>query len=209
MRIRNRATLAVALMAAALLSGACGDAAPEGSDASGNRPTAVEPAQGDSGGAGNMTPGGAKAPPKPGDEPALAPGSAARVKGTVVSLACLKQTPEAKPETLSQCTKDQAKAGGALAVLGDDGIIYIGAAGPQTTTRVLQPVAGVRVFVDGNPSSDPVDITLPPYEIRKFDMRGVRKEDVKSEGVTDFPVRTPSGEGKKASEVPKQKLGKP
>jgi hypothetical protein len=196
------AATAATITLAALLCGACSDASTttNGPAANAAAPTnhATNAAHATYDGVGPVVKGDntnvLKTPAERTQAP-MAPGASTRITGAVVSLACMTSTPNASKEALAECSKQQASAGGALAVLGDDGAIYVSSVGPQTGTRQLQRFAGVRVFIDGNVSAHVPDVKMPGHEVKGFDIRGVRKEDIESQGPEKLPEAPKMGGG--------------
>lgn len=176
MKKQTRSRISIAALVAAIalctLAAACtNQSAPAGNDAapsnasgpaSGTAPATNAPAP-------VTTPGAAPGTQAP-------PGMPDTLEGRVVGLLCYKENPKAAPDAAVQCAKQKMQEGGALGVLASDGTIYINDKDVRTNNVQLQYFIGEEVTVQGQMIGDAPDVSWPGTQVKKFDMRIVRRK---------------------------------
>ncbi len=184
-RSSSAAPFAALLLAIVTLGGCSGDPAGSGNTAGtagGGTNTATKAATNAPG----TVPGG-----MPGNMP-VPMGMEDSIEGTVVAVLCLEKNPNMPAAEAKACAESTSKSGGALAVLGNDGILYIN---DETTdirknNKQLEFFIGEVVTVQGQLIGDATRSKVGAISVKQFRMKLVRRKVI----VNDKP-----GAGNKAA----------
>jgi hypothetical protein len=196
----RRAALAAALALAVLFPVACSDEQ-AGNNSAG--PAAAAPAA-NSSPAATGTPAapttGSPAPGAPPTAQTLKVGDTGRIEGRVINVICYAQNPTAPPEEAAECAKQQFEAGnGALAILGNDNVIYVSALGPRVANQQLGSLVGAEVIANGTVTEEATELSYG-IPARRLKIRFVRRKDAPSrtEGTPKLVIPQKPGAGSPA-----------
>lgn len=100
------------------------------------------------------------------------------IEGTVVSMVCLERNPNMSPDEAKACAVEATKAGGPLAVLTADGILYIDSeeVDARSTNKKLQIFTGEVVVIQGQLIGDAKREKLGSIPMKQFRMKLVRRK---------------------------------
>lgn len=184
-RSSSAAPFAALLLAIVTLAGCSSDPAGSGNtagSAGGATNTATKPATN----APVTVPGG-----MPGNMP-VPMGMEDSIEGRVVAVLCLEKDPNMPAAEAKACAESTSKGGGALAVLGSDGVLYINdeTVDIRKNNKQLEFFIGEEVTVQGQLIGAATRPSIGKIEVKQFRMKLVRRKVI----VNDKP-----GAGNKAA----------
>jgi hypothetical protein len=107
------------------------------------------------------------------------------IEGTVVGLACLKNTPNATAEQLKACAEGNLAKGGQLGILSADNVIYVDShPDARVTNAKIKDFVGQEVTVQGQHLEDMPNLNFGAYTVKKFDMKLARRKGAVPAGAT-------------------------
>jgi len=181
--------LAACLLAASGL-GACSDGpASKGSgNANVTAPTANVAAPAAPGGTG-----------MPGNMPAPL-GMEDSIEGRVVAVLCYEKNPNMPAAEAKACAESTSKQGGALAVLGDDGVLYINdeKVDIRRNNKQFEFFIGEIVTVQGQLIGDATRPKIGSTPVKQFRMKLVRRKKEDGAGPVAAPAAPPAATNKAA-----------
>ncbi len=121
---------------------------------------------------------GATAPTTPGPL-----GMENTIEGRVIGLICYKQNPNASVEEAKACATANADRGGALGVLGNDGILYVDEhPDARVTNGKLKFFIGEEVTVQGQMIGDAPELGWDNVKVKKFKFVLARRKGAAAAG---------------------------
>lgn len=100
------------------------------------------------------------------------------IEGTVVAVLCLEKNPNMPAAEAKACAESTSKGGGALAVLGSDGILYINdeKTDIRKNNKQLEFFIGEVVTVQGQLIGDATRPRVGEIAVKQFRMKLVRRK---------------------------------
>lgn len=119
--------------------------------------------------------------PVPGGMPGNMPtplGMEDSIEGRVVGVLCLEKNPAMAAAEMKTCAEASSKEGGALAVLGSDGVLYINdeKTDIRKNNKQLEFFIGEEVTVQGQLIGAATKSTIGPITVKQFRMKLVRRK---------------------------------
>jgi hypothetical protein len=148
-----------------------------------SQPDGYGPANGNAGGATNTATKPATNAPAtvPGGMPGNMPvpmGMEDSIEGRVVAVLCLEKNPNMPTAEAKACAESTSKGGGALAVLGTDGVLYINdeKTDIRKNNKQLEFFIGEVVTVQGQLIGDATRPRVGEIAVKQFRMKLVRRK---------------------------------
>lgn len=144
---------------------------------------------------------GATAPTTPGPL-----GMENSIEGRVVGLICYRQNPNASVEEAKACATANAERGGALGILGNDGILYVDEhPDARVTNGKLKFFIGEEVTVQGQMIGDAPELGWDNVKVKKFKFVLARRKGAAAPGTPKQMEATNTSKAPAAPAAPPKK----